>query len=370
MPKMNVDWNTITNFVIDAFVGYGVPHDDAVIIADVLLESDKRGIESHGCNRFKPVYLDRIEAGIQNPVTNFEIIKETETTSVVDGHDGMGQVIGYKSMQMAIDKAKKYGMGMVVVRNSCHYGIAGYYTSMAAKQGCIGLTGTNARPTVTPTHAVEGMFGTNPLTLGVPTDEEFDWNFDAATSTIQNGKLEYYSRIGHETPKGTMVDINGNLVEGDAGDVLKAMARDEAALLPLGGLGEDLSGYKGYNFAMFVELLSAVLQDGNYGKMLTGKGANGEKVPFHLGHFFIAIDTDHFLGEDVCRKKAGDILREVRAAKKVPGQDRIYTAGEKEHDVRMARAESGVPINESVQAEMSAVRDKLGLTQYVFPWEK
>ena len=349
MPKMNVDWNTITNFVIDAFVGYGVPHDDAVIIADVLLESDKRGIESHGCNRFKPVYLDRIEAGIQNPVTNFEVVK---------------------SMQMAIDKAKKYGMGMVVVRNSCHYGIAGYYTSMAAKQGCIGLTGTNARPTVTPTHAVEGMFGTNPLTLGVPTDEEFDWNFDAATSTIQNGKLEYYSRIGHETPKGTMVDLNGNLVEGDAGDVLKAMARDEAALLPLGGLGEDLSGYKGYNFAMFVELLSAVLQDGNYGKMLTGKGKNGEKVPFHLGHFFIAIDTDHFLGEDVCRKKAGDILREVRAPKKVPGQDRIYTAGEKEHDVRMARAESGVPINESVQAEMSAVRDKLGLSQYVFPWEK
>ena len=129
MPKMNVDWNTITNFVIDAFVGYGVPHDDAVIIADVLLESDKRGIESHGCNRFKPIYLDRIEAGIQNPVTNFEIIKETETTAVVDGHDGMGQVIGVKSMQMAIDKAKKYGMGMVVVRNSCQYGIAGYYTS-------------------------------------------------------------------------------------------------------------------------------------------------------------------------------------------------------------------------------------------------
>jgi len=149
--------------------------------------------------------------------------------------------------------------------------------------------------------------------------------------------------------------------------VLKAMARDEAALLPLGGLGEDLSGYKGYNFAMFVELLSAVLQDGNYGKMLTGKGANGEKVPFHLGHFFIAIDTDHFMGEDVCRKKAGNILREVRAAKKVPGQDRIYTAGEKEHEIRLSRA-SGVPINESVQAEMNAVRDKLHLN-YTFPWE-
>ena len=147
MPKTNiVDWETITNFVIDSFVGYGIPREDAEICADVLLESDKRGIESHGCNRFKPVYLDRIKAGIQNPITNFEIIKETETTAVVDGHDGMGQVIGYKAMSMAIEKAKKYGMGMVVVRNSCHYGIAGYYTTMAAEQGCIGMTGTTKTP--------------------------------------------------------------------------------------------------------------------------------------------------------------------------------------------------------------------------------
>lgn len=170
MARKIVDWETITNFVIDSFVGYGIPREDAEICADVLLASDRRGIESHGVNRFKPVYLDRIKAGIQNPVTNFEIVKETETTAVVDGHDGMGQVIGYKSMKMAIEKAKKYGMGMVVVRNSCHYGIAGYYTTMAAEAGCIGMTGTNARPTVAPTFGVEGAFGTNPFTLGVPTD--------------------------------------------------------------------------------------------------------------------------------------------------------------------------------------------------------
>ena len=369
MPKMIVDWNTITNFVIDSFVGYGIPREDAEICADVLLESDKRGIESHGCNRFKPVYLDRIEAGIQNPVTNFEIVKETETTAVVDGHDGMGQVIGYKAMQMAIDKAKKYGMGMVVVRNSCHYGIAGYYTSMAAKQGCIGMTGTNARPTVAPTWGVEGMFGTNPFTLGVPTDEPFDFNFDCATSITQNGKLEYYQRIGHETPKGTVITPDGTPFEGPAGDALKAMAKGQAALVTNGGIGEVLGGYKGYGFALFVEFLSAVLQDGAYGKALTGKGENGEKVPFHLGHFFIAIDTNHFMGEDVCRKKAGDIIRAIRASRKQPGAERIYTAGEKEYEIRLARKD-GVPINESVQGEMSAVRDKLGLSQYVFPWEK
>lgn len=368
MAKNNiVDWKTITNFVIDSFVGYGIPREDAEICADVLLESDKRGIESHGVNRFKPVYLDRIKAGIQNAVTNFDIVKETPTTAVVDGHDGMGQVIGYKAMKLAIKKAKEYGMGMVVVRNSCHYGIAGYYTTMAAAEGCIGMTGTNARPTVAPTFGVEGMFGTNPLTLGVPTDEAFDFNFDAATSTYQNGKLEYYARIGKDAPKGALISVDGTEYAGSSADALKTMARGEAALCTLGGPTEEQAGYKGYGFAMFVELLSAVLQDGNYGKALTGKDENGKAVPFHLGHFFIAIDTDHFMGEDVCRKKAGDIIREVRGAKKAPGAERIYTAGEKEYEIRLARKD-GVPINESVQAEFNAVRDELKLN-YKFPWE-
>ncbi|MFR4142469.1 MAG: Ldh family oxidoreductase [[Clostridium] leptum] len=147
MAKTNiVDWKTITSFVTDAFVGYGIPRKDAEICADILLESDKRGIESHGVNRFKPIYLDRIKAGIQKPVTEFEVIKDFAATAVVDGHDGMGQVVGYKAMTMAIEKAKKYGMGMVVARNSCHYGIAGYYATMATDAGMIGITGTNARP--------------------------------------------------------------------------------------------------------------------------------------------------------------------------------------------------------------------------------
>ena len=370
MAKNNiVDWSSITNFVVDSFVGYGIPREDAKICADVLLESDKRGIESHGVNRFKPIYLDRIKAGIQNPVTNFEIVKETPTTAVVDGHDGMGQVIGYKSMRMAIDKAKEYGMGMVVVRNSCHYGIAGYYPSMACKEGCIGMTGTNARPSVAPTFGVEGMFGTNPLTIGIPTDEDFDFLIDCATSITQNGKIEYYERIGEKVHPGTIIGIDGEPVEGDAGVALKRIRQGTAALTTLGGIGEAMGGYKGYGYAMVVELLSAVLQDGNYGKALNGVGPNGEKVPYHLGHFFIAIDTNHFLGEELCRKKAGEIIRSVRNSKKAPGAERIYSAGEKEHLVRLARKD-GVPINESVQKEIVAVRDELGLTQYTFPWEK
>lgn len=369
MSKVVCPWNLITDFVTDAFVGYGIPRDEAEMCTDVLLESDKRGIESHGCNRFKPIYLDRIKAGIQSPTTNFEILKETETTAVVDGHNGMGQVIGTRAMQMAIDKAKKYGMGMVVVRNSCHYGIAGYYTSMATEQGCIGMTGTNARPSVAPTFGTEGMFGTNPFTLGVPSDEEFDFNFDCATSITQNGKIEYYARIDEPVHPGTIINIDGTPVEGDAGEALKKIRNGTAALTTLGGIGEALGGYKGYGFAMFVEFLSSVLQDGEYGKALDGKDEEGNIRPYHLGHFFIAIDTNHFLGEEICRKKTGDIIRTVRASRKQPGAERIYIAGEKEYEIWKEREPHGVPINESVQGELNEVRDELGL-DYIFPWEE
>lgn len=370
MPKMILDWKTANDFMIDAFNGVGVPLEEAKIVADVLLESDRRGIESHGCNRFKPMYIDRINAKVQYPTTNFEIIKDTPTTAVVDGHHGMGQVIGYKAMSLAIKKAKEYGLGMVVVRNSTHYGIAGYYTTMATKAGCIGMTGTNARPSVAPTWGVEGMFGTNPFTIGVPTDEEFDFNFDAATSTIQNGKVEYYARIGKEVPKGTIVDLNGKPVEGDAGEALKAIRNGTAALCTLGGIGEALAGYKGFGFAMVVELLCSALQDNVNLKELNGKDKDGKATHPKIGHFFIAIDTNHFLGEDVCRKKAGDVMRKIRASKKAPGAEKIYTAGEKEYMVWQERKDKGVPINESVQAEMNAVRDQLKLTKYKFPWEK
>ncbi|MDR0883400.1 MAG: Ldh family oxidoreductase [Oscillospiraceae bacterium] len=368
MAKVIVDWKTIYAFVEDAFVGVGVPREDAKICADVLLESDKRGIESHGCNRFKPIYIDRINDGIQNPVTNFEIVRETKTTAVIDGHDGMGQVIGYKAMQMAIDKAKEYGLGMSVVRNSCHYGIAGYYATQATRQGLIGITGTNARPSIAPTFGVENMLGTNPLTVGFPTDEDFPFVLDCATSIVQRGKTEYYARIGKDTPVGQVIGRDGKPLT-DSVEILKMLNTGDAALAPLGGIGEELAGYKGYGYATVVEVLSAALQAGNYLKMLSGFGENHEKVPYHLGHFFIAIDPEAFLGLETFAHTTGEILRGLRASDKAPGEERIYTAGEKEYLVWLERKDSGVPINDAVQGELSKVRDSLGLTQYVFPWE-
>ncbi|MBR6952178.1 MAG: Ldh family oxidoreductase, partial [Oscillospiraceae bacterium] len=311
---------------------------------------------------------DRIKAGIQNPVTNFEVIKETETTAVVDGHDGMGQVIGYKSMKMAIEKAKKYGMGMVAVRNSCHYGIAGYYPWMACKEGCIGMTGTNARPSVAPTFGVEGMFGTNPLTLGFPTDEPFDFNIDCATSITQNGKIEYYARIGHDTPEGMVIGRDGKPMT-DSVQILKDIRSKKAALAPLGGIGETLAGYKGYGYATVVEILRAALQNGIFLKDLEGKNPDGTPHPYHLGHFFLVINPEFFMGLDAFKKTAGEILRQLRASEKAPGQERIYTAGEKEWDVWQQRKDRGVPVTEAVQKEFIQVRDDLGLTEFSFPFE-
>jgi LDH2 family malate/lactate/ureidoglycolate dehydrogenase len=362
-----VDWKTMENFVSDVFKGYGVPEEDARICTDVLLESDRLGIESHGVNRFKPIYLDRIKAGIQKPVTEFEIIKETPTTAVVDGHDGMGQVVGYRSMQMAIKKAKTYGMGMVAARNSTHYGIAGYYAIMAAKAGCIGITGTNARPSIAPTFGVENMLGTNPLTFGMPTDEGFPFLLDCATSITQRGKIEYYARIGKDTPAGMVIGRDGSALT-DSDSILLRLNDGSAALAPLGGIGDELAGYKGYGYATVVEILSAALQAGSCLKMLTGM-QDGKKVPYRLGHFFIAIDTEAFMGLDSFRKTAGGILRSLRASQKAPGSERIYTAGEKEHLVWLERKDKGVPINEAVQKEMISIRDELNLNQYRFPFE-
>ena len=195
-------------FMVKVLANAGVPTDDAKIIADVLIQADKLGFDSHGVNRLKPIYLDRIKDNILNPVTDLKILREGPTTAVIDGQNGMGHVISVNAMRMAIEKARKYGMGMVAVRNSTHYGFAGYYALMAAKENMIGITGTNARPSIAPTFGVENMLGTNPMTFGIPTDEPFPFLLDCATSVTQRGKIELYAREGKEMPQGWVIDEN------------------------------------------------------------------------------------------------------------------------------------------------------------------
>lgn len=364
-----ISWQLADDFMTAVFEKMGVPTEDARLCADVLLESDRRGIESHGCNRFKPIYIDRIKSGILNPVTKIDILKETPTTAVLDANDGMGMVASKKAMDMCIEKAHKYGMGMVAVRNSSHYGIAGYWTGLAAKENMIGISGTNARPSVAPTFGVENMLGTNPLTFSMPTDEPFPFTLDCATSVIQNGKIEYYARINHDTSKGLVISREGEELT-DSAEILKKIRSQQAALAPLGGFGETTGGYKGYGYSTVVEILSAALQSGLFLKALDGKDEEGKIRPYHLGHFFIAIDTEAFMGAEAFKKTCGDILRDLRGSEKAPGQERIYTAGEKEYDVWMYRKDKGVPVTEAVQKEFIGLRDEFGLTQFKFPFEK
>jgi LDH2 family malate/lactate/ureidoglycolate dehydrogenase len=363
-----VDFDSLENFMVDVFKGIGVPEEDARICADVLIASDKRGIDSHGIGRLKPIYYDRIKAGTQSPKTDMEIVKDGPTNAVIDGHNGMGQVIAKKSMALAIKKAKKMGLGMVAVRNSTHYGIAGYYVLMAIKEGMIGITGTNARPSIAPTFGVENMLGTNPLTFGMPSDEEFPFVLDCATSIAQRGRIEFYDRAEKEIPPGWVIGEDGK-TRTDTHQILQDLKTGKAALAPLGGIGEEMAGYKGYGYATVVEILSAALQNGKYLKMLSGV-EEGKPVPINLGHFFIAINISSFTDLKLFKKITGDILRSLRASKKAPEAERIYTAGEKEYIAWLERKDKGVPINKNLQQQILTLKEELGLTKYKFPFEK
>jgi L-2-hydroxycarboxylate dehydrogenase (NAD+) len=364
-----IPFDLLENFMVDVFKGVGCPDADARVCADVLISADKRGIYSHGVGRLKPIYYDRIvHGGIQFPEAEFEIVRDRKATAVVDGHHGMGMVIARRSMEMAIEKAHAHGLGMVVVRNSTHYGYAAHYPLMAVRENMIGITGTNARPSIAPTHGVENMMGTNPLVFAFPTDEEFPFTNDYATSVIQRGKIEAFARQGLKSPEGLVVNSEGG-TETDPDTILKSLLQGKCAFTPIGGLGEETGGYKGYGFAAVVEILSAALQQGAFLKRLHGRDAQGNPIPYALGHFFIAIDIECFTDADAFKKTTGDILRGLRASKKVPGQDRIYTCGEKEHLAWQENKNRGVPLDGVLQQQLCTMRDQLRLP-YTFPFEE
>jgi L-2-hydroxycarboxylate dehydrogenase (NAD+) len=370
-----VPFDYMKEFMTDVFCSYGVPPDRASLCADVLIESDRRGIDSHGLGRLKPIYCDRMDQGILQPSMPIDIIKETDTTALLDGNLGIGLYIGPYCMQLAIDKAKKHGVGFVAVRNSTHYGIAGYYVTMATDQGCIGWSGTNARPSIAPTFGVEPMLGTNPLCFGIPTDEEFPFVIDCATSINQRGKIERYGREGIDTPKGVVVDDQG-LERTDTDGILRDMVLGKCALNPVGGAGDKTAGYKGYSWATVVELLSTAFQSGPFGEDVCGVDrATGKNKAMPLGHYFMAIDIEALCPLEEFKVNAGNLLRALRASRKSPvGPGRIWTAGEPEHDARLEReAQGGMVVAHVLQQNMMNLREKRpGLQEKYpkFPWEE
>lgn len=356
----------LQSFMRDVFIKAGVSAEDAAVCSEVLITSDLRGIESHGIGRLK-MYINRIRSGQINPKSQFEIIRESPATALVDGHYSMGMVIATQAMQLAIDKARIYGMGSVAVRNSTHFGIDGYYPMMAVKQGMLGMSFTNARPAIAPTFGVQPMLGTNPIAFGCPTDEDCPFVFDAATSITQRGKFEVLQRAEKPANPGWVTDQAGNGLT-DAAAVITGLDKDTAALLPLGGAGEDLGGHKGYGLATMVEIFSSSLQMGAFMHGCLGYDKDRKPIPFMVGHFFMAINIESFVSLDEFKHNTGEILRSLRASRKAPGHSRIYTANQKEYEMEKHVRQHGVLVIPNLQKDIIALREMLAITNYDFPF--
>jgi LDH2 family malate/lactate/ureidoglycolate dehydrogenase len=353
----------LQNFMIEVFTKIGVPEPDAAICAEVLIASDLKGIESHGIGRLK-MYYDRIKLGIQQPVTEIDIIRDKYATAVWDGNHGMGHVIGKKAMQTAIDKAKQYGIGCVAVRNSTHYGICGFYAEMATKQDMVGLTFTNARPSICPTHGVSPLLGTNPICFGAPTDLPYPFLYDAATSISQRGKVEQYAREEKDTPEGWAIDLEGKPYT-DTSKLLVDLVKQKASMLPIGGTDELSGSHKGYGLSTMVEILCASLQKGSYLNGLLGQDEHGKPAPYNLGHFFIAINIDFFTELESFKQITGNICRDLQASQLFPGKSRIYVAGEKEYELEQIVLKDGVPIIPNLQKDIEFMQSELQLSPII-----
>lgn len=356
MKRIAVD--KIYELMQKVFIGLGVPPHEAKMCADVLIASDLRGIESHGVGRLK-MYYDRIKIGIQKPITKIDVIKDKGAIAVWDGNHGMGHVVSVKAMEKAMEKAKEFGIGCVTVRNSTHYGIAGYYPLMAAENDMIGISYTNARPSIAPLFGLTPMLGTNPIAFGAPSDLEYPFLYDAATSISQRGKIEVLGRAGKPTPEGWAIDDKGEVCT-DTDKLLVDLVQKNAAMIGLGGLEEDTGGHKGYGLAVMVEILSAALQNGKYLGDVSG-WKDGKQVPHCLGHYFQAIDISSFTEIDSFKKITGDILRRMQNAKKRPGKDRIWVAGEKEFYIEKDIRKNGVPVNPALEKNIHTMIDELGI---------
>lgn len=358
MDYKRLSYEELKLFCQHAFQGYGFSEAESERIVSVLLDADLSGIESHGVQRFIR-YHKEITGGLVNVRAVPEIVKETPVSATIDGHDAMGQLLGIQAMELAIKKAKTAGVGMVAVRNSNHYGIAAYYTRMAAKEGLIGICMTNTEAILVPTFGRQAMLGTNPIAFAMPA-EPVPFSFDAATTVVPRGKLEVYAKRDGRIKDGWALDENG-LPCTDADRVLKnIIGKTGGGILPLGGSGEDLSGYKGYGFAMLCEICTAILSGGATSNYIYKKPGKAE-----ICHFFMAIDYSVFGEKKDLEAALSRYLQEVRDSDKAEGQERIYIHGEKEFEARTRVTKGGVPVNEKTYAELEMIADFTGARDYL-----
>ncbi len=337
-----------------------VPAADAGIVADNLVAADLRGIASHGVARLRR-YVKGIQDGMMKTHPHEYTVVETPSTATLDAGGGLGQPVSYRAMKKAIDKALAVGSGFVTVRNSNHYGIAGYYAMMALEHDCIGISMTNADVLVVPTFARNAMLGTNPIAVAAPAGEEPAFVLDMATSTVPRGKLEVYSRQGKEMPLGWATDENGTPTTDATLSLTSFSSRRGGGLLPLGGAGELLSGYKGYGLALWVDVMCAVLSGAAYANLVYPKSADGKPLPANLGHFFGAWRLDAFRPPAEFKAEMDALQRALRQTPQAAGATRIYIPGEKEHEKALAQLAHGIQLEVKVADDLAAIAGEVGV---------
>jgi len=345
-------------FCCDAFVKFGFTAQEAEKITAVLLQSDVYGIESHGMQRLVR-YHKGIEKGLIHVQAKPEIVFETPVSAVIDGHDGMGQLLGIYAMELAIEKAKTTGMAVVSVKNSNHFGIAGYYAKMACDQGLMGFATTNSEAIAVPTYGRKAMLGTNPIAVAMPA-EPYPFFFDSSTSVVTRGKLEVYNKLSKPLPDGWALDENGHPCS-EADRVLKNIVEKRGGgIMPLGGSTEQLGSHKGYGYAMLCEIFTAILSGGMTSNHTMQGGKGG------ICHGFMLIDPKCFGNADELKEHFSTFLQELRDSPKAEGQDRIYTHGEKEIIAEADRLQNGVDVNINTLAEMKDLCDYLGMDSVAY----
>lgn len=355
---------SVGDFMEEAFQRMGVPKEDASICSDVLLTADIQGVDSHGIVLLKN-YYEKVKRGIQLPKTDLKIIKETETTATIDGAYGMGELIGYKAMEIAIRKAKAFGLGAVAVRHSSHFGFAGYYALMAVKENMMGFAMTNASPAIAPTFGVEPMLGTNPIAFGAPSDMEFPFIMDFAISLMRKNKITQLANMGESMIEGWAIGQDGTPYT-NGNQLRQDVKSKKAALLPIGGSTELLGSHKGYGLAAMVEILSSALQGGSSMNELLTTDQNGDLVLHGPGHFFLALNIENFIEPAICKSITGMIMRNLKDSKKMPGHETIYVAGEKEYKNQIWRLQHGIPLSKELVENLRDIHSELSMGHYDF----
>jgi L-2-hydroxycarboxylate dehydrogenase (NAD+) len=336
----------LERFVSLVFQRLGMAVADARITARVLVMADLRGVDSHGVIRLSwdKWYVKALRDGVINSSPKIRIVNETPATALIDGDGSMGMVVGHQAAELAVEKARQSGVGIVAVRNSRHFGMSAYYAMLALPHDMIGISMTNAGRQVVPTFGLEAKYGTNPLCLAAPALEEPPFVLDMATTTAAAGKLEVAARIGESIPLGWALD------EKSEPTADPRAAQQARKLLPLGST-RDGGSHKGYGLAVMVEILCGVLS--GTVACLTPP-ATGVR-----GHFFGAIDISRFRPVQEFKQELDDLLRDLKSTAPEKGRERIYVAGEIEHETALERSVRGIPLHPSTLGYLKELSQQL-----------